>query len=135
MIRARFADAILQEAIWKSAEIQRYAVALVLRAVRLYERGTRYFGSDDVDEEDQPRGHGIAGSVCEMLKRAHVIEHYYGSKPEDGVFAGRRRSKRESRNGAKIDLYSLCSLKAAETFLARHGVKVAKQIEMELGVR
>ena len=127
-MNAQFQQAVIQQAAWKPEFIE-FARALVSCGLILHDMGCPYFGTDDVGEPYQPQGHGIAGSVCEFLKQAHVIEHYYGSHPESGINHGRRRSTRKSANGRKIDLYHLCSVTVAEEWLARHGGCMKRQQE------
>lgn len=118
---------------FKHAQIQRYATAFISAGIELLDRGVGHFGSDDVPESAIPQGSGIAGSAITMLLNAHVIAAFWQTIPEQGIYGGRRRSKREARNGAKIPLYRLTSRAAAEVYLTinRAEIPVGQQ-EMRL---
>lgn len=122
-----FGKAKDQQMLWKSADIIRYAYTFVAVAVNHCLRNLPYTGSDDMPPELTVAGRGIAGSAISMLRNAHIIEDYYGTHPEQGIHHGRRRSKRPERNGAKVNLFSLTSLAAAEEFLRRYSVDFEPQ--------
>lgn len=124
-----FSAARDQVATWKSEEAKRFSLALVQTGLDLYERGVPYVGPDDVPEDCMPHGSRVAGCEVARLLNAHVIDPFFGTVPEDGVHGGRRRSKRPSRNAAKVCLYKLRSLSVAEAFLMRHG-RVARERQM-----
>jgi len=135
-----FTDSTARDAVmaWKHRQVVRYATALLVAGFRVLRRdGATYFGTDDVGEADQPAGDdaaSIPGSAVVMLRRGGCIADYYGTHPDAGVSHGRRRSKRESRNGAKVGLYSLIVPMARE-WLLRNGVRVAEeQRELALAV-
>lgn len=128
--RAAFRDAIDQQDIWKPGEMHSFAVALVAAAVGRLKNGQLKFSTDAVAEHDHPASPGVAGSVIEKLKNAHVIEpcgHLH-----EGVWCPDRvRSARETRKGAWICRYQLCSLAVANEFLRRNGREIAaKQLEL-----
>ena len=126
---------------WKNDELRAYAVALVKAGIRALDdaqpstlsilAGT--FAPDDVPDELHPPGQGTSGAVTSKLLRAHVIEQFYGNAPHDGVMGGRRLSRSKPRNGAKVQLYRLCSRAIAAEFLRRHGASlVPKQTEFDM---
>lgn len=116
---------------WKSREVMDYAAAFVSAGIEALRSGRAYFSSEDVSDEDQPASPQVSGAATSMLLNAHVVESYYGHHPEIGIVHGRKRSARESRNGAKINLYQIATLKAAETFLSRYQPE-RKPIQEEL---
>ena len=131
-IPPRLAIATAQMESFKPFEWRRYACAFVRAGLSELEHGRVYFGSDNVSIECD--GHGIAGSVVASLLAANVITSYYGTHAELGIYGGRRKSLRESRNAAKVALYQLSSRRIAEVFLLRQGEIVEpEQREMFAG--
>lgn len=118
-MNAHLNEPMCQQVAWKCGAVIAFAVHLVRVGL-----DTPHFGTDDVPDHLQPDGSGIAGSTVEMLRNAHVIRNWYGSDAEQGVVAGRRRSRRKEANGRKVDVYELCSRGAAVEFLRRHGAAV-----------
>ena len=124
--------AICQQVAWKHEAVMTYAVAFVEQAVANLDAGMDYCGPDDLAVGADISQY--AGTMVAMLREANVIADYWGHHPELGIMHGRRKSKRESANGRKIQLYSLCSRAAAETFLSRHGAAgAARQAELAMG--
>ena len=113
----QFQQAIAQEIVWKNAELQRFAVALVSHAL---EKGG-HFTTDIVPDCERGEGTGIAGSVIELLKNANVIQPV-GHTHQGQWFALRTKSTRPDRKSAWLSVYQLTSAGAALAFLARHGV-------------
>lgn len=118
---------------WKSREVMDYAAAFVSAGIEALRSGRAYFSSEDVPDDRQPASPQVSGAATSMLLNAHVVESYYGHHPEIGIVHGRKRSMRESRNGAKISLYQISSLAVAETFLSRHQ-KEFKPVQAELAL-
>ncbi len=120
-------EAIACQVVWKTDAMKRYAVAFVSAALGLARAGDAEVASDDVPESAEPEHPGIAGNVCHMLRRAHVIAPVM-------VAAGqikRRKSGRESRNAAWINVYQLTSCGMAEEFLRRNKVEpLPRQMEL-----
>lgn len=124
--RPAFESAKDQQWTWKTDGMRAYAVAFVRAAVGSQDRGEPCFGPDDLPEHEHPEGNGMAGSVISGLLRAHVVEPFYGSLPELGIHGGRRNSRSEKRNAAKVQTYRLVSRPLAEAFLRRHGAVFAQ---------
>lgn len=125
--------ALCQVSIWKNEPLQRYCCAFIQAGLNAAYYDTPYFGSDDVPETDQPIDHAIPGSAIAMLRQAHVITDFFGDIPADGIIRGRRKSKQESANGRKINLYQLTSISVATTYLVRNHVS-AEPCQMELAL-
>lgn len=122
-----FAKARDQMQAFKGAEIRRCGVSLVVRAFQLLDEGVGHFGPDDLPDLLTFEGQGIVGSTVAMLRSAHIIEDWFGSNPDEGLFHGRRRSKRESANGRKVCTYRLLSRAVAETYLRQNDQPVKPQ--------
>lgn len=103
---------------WKSEEQRDYAVKLIHTGYALSLSGVPYFGPDDMESCGDCH---LPGIVCRKLLRAEVMNEYKGFAESKGIEYGRRKSKAESRNGAKIQLYYLPSLTRAATFIDRNG--------------
>ena len=114
---------------WKNDEQLAYAVEVIAAGRRLYADAVPFFGPDDVPESDH--GLHLPGIVFRMLAQAGIIEPYYGTNVLAGIKYGRRVSKHERRNGAKVQLYNLVNTGLADAFLQRHGA-VAEKGQMEL---
>lgn len=119
---ATFHEAIAQEVTWKNGEVQRFAVALVRRALS----AGGHFTTDIVPDDERGDGPGIAGSVVELLKNANVIQPV-GHSQHGQWFALRMKSARPGRKGAWNAVYQLTSAGMAEAFLKRHGITAAGQ--------
>ena len=116
--------------IWKGQEYRAAAIAFVQAGLQC---GRAFFGPDDIPEGVTFSSQGILGSAVHALREAHVIEDFFGSVPEEGIVYGRRRSKRASANGRKIQLYRLSSIGAAVEFLRRNGYET-KTGQLELAM-
>ena len=119
---------------WKNREQEEYAVRLVMAGLAQLDAGRDYFGPDDIPE-DTASGYGqyLPGIVSRTLQLAGLLVPYEKTKIEEGIKFGRRKSKHESRNGAKIQLYSLLSRSLAEAFLKRKsGLIVEKQMVLAM---
>jgi hypothetical protein len=116
---------------WKSAEQLTYAVQAVKTAREKLLQGQDFFGPDDMPENQA--GQNIPGIAFRILCLAGIIRPYYGTQETDGILYGRRKSKHESRNGAKIQLYSLVNMGMAESFLERNGA-VLERGQLELAM-
>ena len=122
----QFQAAIAQEIVLKNPELQRFAVELVRRALP----AGGHFTTDLVPDEIRGDGHGIAGSVVELLKNAGVIQPV-GHTHNGQWFALRTKSTRPDRKSAWLCVYQLTSHALAQAFLARHGVvKTATQFDL-----
>ena len=111
-----FQQAIHAEIVWKNAEMQRFATALVRAALKL----GGHFTTDIVPDDLRGDGTGIAGSVIELLKNANVIQPV-GHMHHGQWFALRTKSTRPDRKSAWLCVYQLTSTGLAEAFLKRHG--------------
>lgn len=119
-----------QQWIWKSPQMQSYAVAFVGAGMSLLNKATLVFASDDVPESSTPISSGIAGAVISSLSHAGIIEPV-GVTMEGVWYPLRRASIRQSRHHAYVNVYRLSSRSVAEEFLRRHGV-AAGHIQKEL---
>lgn len=128
-----FHDAICQEVVWKHPEMKAFAVSLVDHAIRLLTEGREKFTTDIVPDCDRGTGTGIAGSVVELLKNAHVIEPV-GVNAGGKWYAERERSTREDRKGAWLNVYKLRSRNVAVEFLRRSkaGAQPERREQMEM---
>jgi hypothetical protein len=124
--RLAFHEAIDQQDVWKAPEMRAFAVALVRAAVEKLKNGQLHFSTDDVPEDQHPESSGVAGSVIEKLKNAHVIEPV-GRMIDGQWYPERVRSARASRKGAWICKYQLCSLANGSEFLRRNAVAIFGQ--------
>ena len=109
------------ETCWKSRELIAVACQLVEAGLRCLDQGVPYWGPDDVPESFTADGQGLTGSATKMLLSAKIIDAYYGTHPEEKIFHGRRKSKRDTANGRKIFLYQIVGMGLAEAFLKRNG--------------
>jgi hypothetical protein len=127
---AKFQEAIAQEIVWKNHELQRFAVTLVEKALA---KGG-HFTTDVVPDDCRGDGHGIAGSVVELLKNAKVIQPV-GMLDRGGQwYALRTKSTRPDRKSAWLNVYQLTGAALATEFLRRHGLPpVPRQNEFALG--
>ncbi len=123
----KFNAAIAQEIAWKNHELQRFAVALVRRAL---EKGG-HFTTDIVPDDCRGDGQGIAGSVIELLKNANVVQPV-GHTHAGQWFALRTKSTRPDRKSAWLCVYQLTSAPLAAEFLRRHGIPAATPVQPEL---
>jgi hypothetical protein len=131
--REKFHEAIDQQDIWKAGEMRDFAIALVSAAITKLKAGQLHFTTDDVAEEKHPASSGVAGSVIEKLKNAHVIKPV-GRMIDNQWYPERTRSTRPSRKGAWICKYELCSLHNGCEFLERNAVEIAgQQLELTAG--
>jgi hypothetical protein len=124
------AKSVDQQVVWKNDEMLAFAVSLARHALALRDRGVFKFTTDIVPDSDRGDGQGIAGSVVELLKNAHVIEPV-------GVMFGqvwyqeRIKSERPESKSRYVNVHQLCSRAAAEEFLRRNRVNFAtKQLEL-----
>jgi len=128
----KFHAAIAQEIVWKNPELQRFAVALVRHALA---KGRPLFTTDIVPDAARGDGHGIAGSVVELLKNANVIKPV-GHMSEGQWYAMRVKSKRPDRKSAWLGVYKLTSAGMAEAFLRCHGCSAARAtVQPEFGLQ
>lgn len=135
MISSDPADiAVEQKCAWKSALMQRYAVALVKAAIQIRrDRGIEYFNSDDVPPTSLPNDKTTIGAATRLLLAAGVIGPFRDTLAAFEIFGGIRRSSRPCCNGHRNQLYRLVSLPLAEEFLRRNGVETeANQLELSL---
>ena len=109
---------------WKNAEELEYAVKLMLAGYELVHKGKFEFGPDDIPESEQHYGQHLPGIAARHLALAGLIRPIEGNYPEKGIWQGRRKSKRKSRNGAKTPVYSIVSMGRAKSFLERYKCEV-----------
>jgi len=127
------ATAVDQQIVWKNNEMMAFAVALVKHARAL--GNDAEFTTDIVPEDARGDGRGIAGSVIELLKNAHVIEPV-GIMHRGIWYPKREISKRASSKSRYLNFYKLCSPEIAYEFLRRHPLpaapepKIATQTEL-----
>ena len=115
-------------AVWKNEDQEKYARHLVAAGLAQLNAGRDYFGPDDIPE-DTAQGYGqyLPGIVSRILQLAGLLVPYEQTKIEEGIKFGRRKSKHESRNGAKVQLYKLASRGLAEEFVRRKGGLVVEK--------
>jgi hypothetical protein len=119
-----------QQVVWKNDEMLTFAVSLVRHALDLRDRGTFKFTTDIVPDTDRGDGQGIAGSVVELLKNAHVIEPA-GIVSKGTFYQERVKSERPESRSRWVNVHQLCSRLAAEEFLRRNRVPFqTKQLEL-----
>jgi hypothetical protein len=126
-------ETIGQIAVWKNAELQSYCCTFVRRGLNMLAIGIPYFGSDDMPEGYQPISHAVPGCAISILRSAHVISDYFGNHPQQGIYNGRRTSKRKLANGRKVNLFQITSRVLAEEFLIRNRVPI-EPIQMEMAI-
>lgn len=118
--------------VWKHQQIQSYITAFLRAGLQLYAAGINYVGSDDVEVDTE--GAGIAGSAVAAMRNASLIRDYFGTHREEGIYGGRRKSKRPSANARKVPVYSLVSIDGAEHWLRDNGAEMEpRQKELQLG--
>lgn len=134
-MNAEFHEAICQEVVWKSGEMRRFAVELVRRAVerslKSGEGSAGGFTTDIVPSEVRGDGHGIAGSVIELLKNANVIEPV-GINSGGKWYPERQRSTRPECKARFLCVHRLKSLAVAREFLRRNGAAPEHFVAQEL---
>lgn len=113
-------EAVSKTVVWKNRTLQGYCCALVKTGLQMIEE--LCFGTDDIPEKCQlsDADYHLQGIAVTMLLRAGIIRNYYGTHQDQDIFGGRRKSRRESRRGAWIQLYQLISVALAEEFLRRN---------------
>jgi hypothetical protein len=143
--RAAFHKAICQQVLWKGHALQRFQAAFVTAGILLLDDGTPYFGADDVPEHfhAQPEdtanaatAQGMSGAAIHTLKAAGIIRRYFGTVEKEHILYGERLSKRATRNGAHVRLWSLTSRPLAAEWLRTHGYTVpgAPQPQREMAL-
>ena len=122
-----FQQAIHAEIVWKTPEVQKFAVALIKHALDL---NGQNFTTDIVPDSERGTGTGIAGTVVEILKNANLLKSV--GVTQGGVFYQHRmKSTREGRNSAWLNVYTITSTALAQEFLKRNG-KMILQAELSL---
>jgi len=120
--------------LWKHEQIEKYAYGFLLAGFRELDLGRNYFGSDNVDDEWQPKDgesrRSVPGSAIAMLRNAGCVADHFSSIPERGVFGGRRKSLRTSRNAAKVPTYRLI-VGVAREWMGRKGY-IARRGQLEM---
>ena len=130
---AKFQEAIAQEIIWKNHELQRFAVALVEKALAKGGHFTTDIVPDSLRSATGEPGSGIAGSVVELLKNAKVIQPVGHLDSAGQWYALRTKSTRPDRKSAWLNVYQRTSAALATEFLRRHGLPpVPKQQDFAL---
>ncbi len=115
-----FHEAIAQEVVWKNDEVRRFAVALVAKALETCRMGEDCtFTTDIVPDELRGDGPGIAGSVVELLKNAHVIEPV-GITQAGEWYPKRLKSTRPGCKSRYLCVHRLVSVGVARAFLKRN---------------
>ena len=107
--------------LWKGKDVERYATAFLVTGLLLHHDGISPFGPDEVPEHYKPEGRGIAGTAVGMLHDGHLIAPFWGTIPDRAIFHGRRTSLSDSRNGAKVFLYTIPAIALVEAWLRDHG--------------
>ena len=114
------AAAVHQQITWKNSEMLNFATALVRHAL---EQPGAEFTTDIVPDAERGDGHGIAGSVVEMLKNASVLEPV-GFTQHGIWYAKRVISTRPNCKSRYLCVHRLCSRASAEEFLRRNQIEV-----------
>jgi hypothetical protein len=126
-------EAICKIVIWKHPELRSYCYVLVETGIALLQDGISYFGSDDVPESQQPISHAVPGCAVSILRHAGIITDFFGTIPDENIYHGRRKSKRELANGRKINLFQISSIGIAESFLIRNKIEF-EPIQMKMAI-
>lgn len=143
--RTAFHKAICQQVLWKGHALQRFQAAFVTAAILLHDEGVAYVGADDVPEHfhaqpsdtaDAATAQGLSGTAIHTLKAAGIIRRYFGTIEKEAILYGERLSKRATRNGAHVRLWSLTSRAMAAEWLRTHGYTVpgAPQPQREMAL-
>jgi hypothetical protein len=123
---ATFLEAQTTQWLWKTDAMQRMAVALVELALAQPEE----FAADDLPEDLEHGGHGIAGSIMSKLADNGIITRL-GVTVGGEFFQKTRPSKAEGRKGSNINVWKLADRVKAEAFLrAKHEVKQPRQADL-----
>lgn len=125
-MNAALHEPICQQVAWKNDEMKRFALALVRHAL---EAGAE-FTTDIVPDSERGTGTGIAGSVIELLKHAHVLEPV-GVLANGEWYPKRIISARPGCKSRYVGVYRLTSRWQAVKFMERNGEALAYQ-EQEL---
>lgn len=117
------AEAIAQQVVWKNGEMLRFACALIRRALALpVEPGQ--FTTDIVPDSERGDGHGIAGSVVDILKKSSLLEPVgivqRGPDNQPTFYAHRLKSTRADAKSRWLNVYRLTSRALAQEFLSRY---------------
>ena len=121
MSKQTFEEAVQCEVVWKNAELKRFCVELVRRAL---ESSEPTFTTDLVPDEVRGTGTGMAGSAIGILKTANVIEPV-GHNANGKFYPDKVMSTREGRHSAYVSVYRLVSPALAREFLRRNGVQTS----------
>jgi hypothetical protein len=123
---ATFLEAQTTQWLWKTDAMQRMAVALVELALAQ----PAEFAADDLPEDLDHGGHGIAGSIMSKLADNGIITRV-GVHVGTEFFPKARASKAEGRKGSNISVWKLADRTKAEAFLrAKHEVKQPRQADL-----
>ena len=136
--REEFDRAQLTQWQWKTEPMLNMAIAIVQLAL---DRGNLplaqcEFAADDLPQDMEHGGTGIAGSIFARLEQNGIIKRVgIWRADEDGAkstFYGKERaSRREGRKAAKLKVYELADFAKAKAFLkAKHRFKELKQLDL-----
>jgi hypothetical protein len=118
-------EAISKVAVWKNEPLQKYCCAFVKAGIDKTIGGLEYcFGPDDIPEESQlsEKDSHLAGCAATMLLKAGIIQCSDKTIPAEGIYGGRRISKRKEARRRKIQLYILTSRFLAEAYLTKNKI-------------
>ena len=113
--------AVANQCLWKAGPVLRAAVELVKAGLSELDKGRAHFGADNVGEAYVYEGQGICGVATRLLIHSNLIAPSQYHNPDEGVYHGRRKSKRGSAHARRVDCYELASRGLAEAFVKKHG--------------
>jgi len=115
-------EVVIVKNVWCNPTMCRYATALLLAARKLKQfQRIDYFNNDDVPDSSQPRDRSTVGAVFKQLQIAKIIEPWRGTVEQQQIWGGLRKSTRKENNGHRNQLWTLCSVALADSWLARNG--------------
>lgn len=110
-----FAEAVVRKLTFRSADAIAFAIDL-LKTALAKPADAPWFGADEVKAVDH---YTTSGCVTGALVASHIIEAWFGNKPEADIWGGRRRSSNPDANGRKVQLYTLRSREEAARLIAQ----------------
>lgn len=123
---ATLEQAIAAKALWRSEVMDRYVTGFLLAGIELARKRVPFVNNDDVADRFQAHDRTTSGAAIAQMVRAGLIIPYYGNHPEQGIEFGTRKSTRPENHKHRNRVYSLASVRIAETWLERHGVDLPR---------
>jgi hypothetical protein len=119
-----FDQAKLTQWLWKTESMMTMALAIAELALTLDE-----IAADDLPESMEHGGQGIAGSVFAELVRQKVLVRK-GIWQGNQFFGKQRVSHRDGRKAAKINVYTVDTIRATAFLRGKHRFKELHQAEL-----